>query len=452
MDFFDILFGKYHDYIVSLPKYNNRIKDLETHYTIIEQIQVGIDDQTKKNYSLEQRLVQLEQNNEIFIKKSCEDNKSYTNEKIRATEEQQNKLKELILVQLAQLNKENEEWKARLEDNVNRSWEKLQQEFDERVERIVEEKLQNIVNTRISTLVQENIEENVQTRVAQILSGYQSQWVTAQQQMQQQLHSLHIEWQNALQQERVAREQAEQKLEEERTIWQKKNKELEERLEELETIDVPPIFTEPSSVAEPRIVQFSIMKNEAPFFQGNKEDICAEMEKSLQMDNLLNFLNNSGQPQAGIWKRNIERFQDRLRRFYQNYDLDDEDESEWSEALSTKFFTELFDRCLDNMLIAIYRGWTEDEPFYQEFLVKWNDYLTKCHISTRLVRPSAKMTEEDYDDMNPILKDTQEVSDDKMIDEVEKLPYYLYYTDDVGDLSYVKRDGSMIVLHYKKEA
>ena len=76
MDFFDILFGKYHDYIVSLPKYNNRIKDLETHYTIIEQIQVGINDQTQKNYSLEQRLVQLEQNNEIFIKKSCEDNRA----------------------------------------------------------------------------------------------------------------------------------------------------------------------------------------------------------------------------------------------------------------------------------------------------------------------------------------------------------------------------------------
>ena len=69
--------------IVLLPEYSGRIKELEANYTIIEQIQIGIDNQTQKNHSLEERLIQFEQNNEIRIKKSWEDNKSYTNQQIQ---------------------------------------------------------------------------------------------------------------------------------------------------------------------------------------------------------------------------------------------------------------------------------------------------------------------------------------------------------------------------------
>ena len=453
MRIWDFICGKYDEQIDSLPEYNYRIEQLESHYIIIERIQNNIGTQTQKNESLEQRLSQIEKNNETLIRKYYEDNKSYTNQQIQAQDEQYKQLKGIVLNQLAQSNNENQEWKAVLEHDVSKSLEKLQKDFDACVERMVEERLQTIVNTRIAALVQEQIEENVQVRISQILSGYQSQWMATQQQMQQQmLQSLRAEWQNALQQERIAREQAEQRFEEEKTLWTQRNKELEKRIEKLETLDVPASTPESVSILEPRIVKFNIPKNEKPFFHGTKEEVCAQMEESLQMNNLLEFLSASELPQAGTWKRNIERFQDRLRRFYHNYDLEDDDETEWSEALSTKFFTELFDRCLDNMMIAIYRGWTEDEVFYQEFLAKWNDYLAHCHISTRLVRPSVKMSERDYDDMNPILKDTQDVSEDKMIDEVEKLPYYLFYTDDVGDLTYIKRDGSMVVLHYKKEA
>ena len=136
-----------------------------------------------------------------------------------------------------------------------------------------------------------------------------------------------------------------------------------------------------------------------------------------------------------------------------------------SEEVTDAFFNTLSKFFLATIPISIYRGArqetldAEDEKlreeefkFYSEFLKRVNDYLAACHIYTVPVLPKNPMTSSDIDRMSVTRKETTNADEDNLIDEVERLPYYMDYLTEGGETENFCSEGKMVVLKYDGEA
>jgi hypothetical protein len=77
-----------------------------------------------------------------------------------------------------------------------------------------------------------------------------------------------------------------------------------------------------------------------------------------------------------------------------------------------------------------------------------NEYLSACRVYTELVEPKKIMQHDDIEKMNIVKKDTTLESQDKIIDEVERLPYFLDYLTEDGETERFCFDGSMVLLKF----
>ena len=201
------------------------------------------------------------------------------------------------------------------------------------------------------------------------------------------------------------------------------------------------------------INSFSLSKPTMPFayFQGDGEYVKTKLAESIQdMDGLITYLCQSEieEPARTSFIKNLKWCMEALEKFYSKFKFDGCDPDELSEKITDKFFKILSDNLLDNVLVAIYRG-GKKAIGYNDFLQKINGYLSKHGIYTQEIMPGMEIKGEILSSIEPpITKGTTVAADDGKVDEVELLPYFMYYEDDDGNLETVRKRGRIVLLKY----
>ena len=230
-----------------------------------------------------------------------------------------------------------------------------------------------------------------------------------------------------------------QKQEAELKARETKIAELEQRLSKLEA------GSNDGGDVEPKIFKFLLPSSDEVFISGTHQQIITKIKSAMNIDEIKNFLHNSGHPQKNIFLRNFEKHVSYLQKMLNKLNLKNYDDATISEEVTEKYFKVFQPTLLDNVAVSIYRGLDKEPQFYGEFLNLFNAYLQRCGLYTRKVTPDIKAVDSDYEDMKPIPRVVQDFAQDKMILEVQQLPYYINYLDDEGNVQNLFHDGKMIV-------
>ena len=213
----------------------------------------------------------------------------------------------------------------------------------------------------------------------------------------------------------------------------------EERIKSLEQKISPP---------PPDIRDFQIKKSDAPLFGNNPADAQKTLAVIENLSGITAFLESSRSDkkssfirQLEIYRKNLGKFSDRIKRG--KFDKDN-----FSEEATDAFFNVLSKYFLAALPVAILRGGKEDPKFYGELLTKINEYLSSCRVYTEFVEPKKLVTTNQLEFMDVVKKDTASSAEDKFIDEVERLPYFVDYLTDDGETERFCSEGKMVVLKF----
>ncbi len=199
---------------------------------------------------------------------------------------------------------------------------------------------------------------------------------------------------------------------------------------------------------QPHIAKFNLPKTNAVFLPKDEDGIKKALQRALDLDDVIGFLQKSKLESRDAFLRIIEKYKSNLSKAADKFKFDSYDEEEVSEAATEKFFKVVQVNLLNALAVSVYRGMNSDEETYAEFAKKLNAYLTKCGIYTRYIKVGGTISAKDYDDMNIIRKNTDKRAEDRIIAEVERLPYYINYIDEDDEIEQFCYDGSMTVLVY----
>ena len=206
---------------------------------------------------------------------------------------------------------------------------------------------------------------------------------------------------------------------------------------------------EPPEPSEPTMTirDFHIKSSNKPLFTNNLNDVNKALANIEDLSGITSFLETSHFDKKvnfisliKNYKQNLQKFTDKLKKGRFN-------ESSLSEEATDAFFDVLSKYFLATLPVSIYRGNKENPQFYSALLNRVNDYLAKCHVYTELIEPKTLMKQNYIDMMTITKKDTALLKEDKMIDDVERLPYFLdYITDD--EIEHFCFDGKMVAFKY----
>ena len=197
------------------------------------------------------------------------------------------------------------------------------------------------------------------------------------------------------------------------------------------------------------IRDFQIQKKNSVLF-----DNAANFEKSLavieNLSGITSFLENAPVDKKESFNRIIKVYRQNLGKFIEKIRRKKFDADNFSEEVSEKFFDVLKKYFLAAIPVAIYRGRKENPKFYKDFLAKINEYLAACHVYSELVEPKKPITSNQIELMNIVKKDTSLRGEDKIIDEVEQLPYLLDYLSEGGDVERYCSEGKLILFKFSE--
>ena len=229
---------------------------------------------------------------------------------------------------------------------------------------------------------------------------------------------------------------------------------LQETLHKLlRNIPVEPPSPPPPPPPEPWIKSFSLSKSASPkaFFHGTGANIKEKFAQSIRgMEGLISHLTQSKitDPARTSFMKNLRWCMEALEKLYGKFDFDGCDSEEISEEITVKFFKIISENLLDNVMVAIYRG-GKDAAGYKEFLQNVNGYLSTHGIYTEDILPGTMIEGDMLSNIEPpFSKQTSVAADDGKVDEVELLPYFMFYEDDDGDLDIVRKRGRVVRLKY----
>ncbi len=231
-----------------------------------------------------------------------------------------------------------------------------------------------------------------------------------------------------------------QQLDEQKNLnaaYEKRIKQLENKIGD----------TTPPPVPELTIKNFQLQKNNQPLFTNSAaaDKVLTTIEN---LSEIISFLKNSKFNKKDNFIRLIKNYQNNIQKFADKVRRGKFDEENFSEEVSNAFFDVLKKYFLATLPVSIYRGKNENLEFYSEFLSKVNKYLAACHVYTEFIEPKKIMQRSDLEKMEIVKKDTAQKTEDKLIDEVERLPYFLDYLTDDEEIERCNFDGAMIVLQF----
>lgn len=239
----------------------------------------------------------------------------------------------------------------------------------------------------------------------------------------------------------------------------------EEQSKEAFDIDALPVFNHfeqpkqplsvddwfmPNQEKQYDIKKFDIAKTDKLFLSGDTSKIKIELQKALNTDNIIQFLQQSSLENKQTYLNIFERYKKHIQKFIDNADIDEDDEDIW-ENITEDFFKIVQNDILSNFMIGIYRGIKNEKAVYEQFLNEVNKYLASCCIYTRYIHPGVKYTKDDLNDMVPLKKETSDIEKDDYIDEVERLPYYIDYLNEDKEKEYFCYDGRFVMLKYEEK-
>lgn len=200
------------------------------------------------------------------------------------------------------------------------------------------------------------------------------------------------------------------------------------------------------------IKKFDIENTNKLFLSGNISKIKIELQKALNTDNIIKFLQQSSLENKQTYLKFFEKYKRDVQKFIDKVVVDEDDEEIW-ENITEKFFEIVQKDILSNFMISIYRGLKSesDRRMYEQFLSELNKYLAFCCIYTQYIHPDVKYTKDDINDMESSQKETNDLGKDGYIDEVEQLPYYIDYLNEDGEKEHFCYDGRFVIWKYKEK-
>ncbi len=223
-------------------------------------------------------------------------------------------------------------------------------------------------------------------------------------------------------------------------LQKKINDEFDARIKKLESFKETPTLT---------IKDFHIKKSNRLFFTNEPRDAERSLATAEKVTEIIDFLKKSNFSKKENFIQLLENYYRNLQKFADKLKRGKFDEDNFSEEASKAFFSVLSKYLLMALPVSIYRGIKENPAFYAAFLKKINSYLAACNVYTELVEPNKLMTHGDLEKMNVIKKTTDVKNKDKLIDEVERLPYFLDYLNEDDEIEYCSFEGTMTVMKFE---
>ena len=229
-------------------------------------------------------------------------------------------------------------------------------------------------------------------------------------------------------------------LETERQNLLKKISELETRLEKLEKATPARTLT---------IRDFNIKKtSEKIFFANEPGELPKRIAAVQDLSSLTTFLKGANFDKRDGFLSIVDNYKKNLERFAAKVKRGKFDEDSLSEEVTRNFFSTLSKYFLAPLMTAILRGGKDNPEIYSKLLGKVNEYLSACNVYTELVEPGKLMRSSDVNNMQITPKKTDNRAKDKLVDEVEQLPYFMSYLTEDGDEDFFCCEGKMVVLKF----
>lgn len=240
---------------------------------------------------------------------------------------------------------------------------------------------------------------------------------------------------------------------------------LEQRIEQLEEIVarqqkiIETLQAEPVAQDEPEkksfthwIWEFKILETRTVFLQGKPEKILSRLNQALAgCEDLFDSLENLQLTQDSGIAENLRRYKSALTKLIETGDKNfaEVDEDLLSQKASELFFGVVKKNLLETVVISIYRCPENQRETYKKFLRAFNEYLKSCGIYTKYFAPGKKIDSElrSYSE-SVITKTTPNQSENNIIYEIERLPYFLNYYDEDNSVAALSCGAKVFVLKY----
>ena len=209
------------------------------------------------------------------------------------------------------------------------------------------------------------------------------------------------------------------------------------------------------------IENFDIKPTGRIFFTNRPDEVFKNLKIASNLAGITSFLEGSNFSKKENFIRIVENYRQNLKKVTDKVRRKKFNEDALSEEVTEAFFNTLSKFFLATIPISIYRGarqetlesldenvHEEEFKFYSTFLTKINEYLASCQVYTASVLPKNLMTSGDIDRMSVTRKETENESEDNLIDEVERLPYYMDYLTEGGETENFCSEGKMVVLKF----
>ena len=235
---------------------------------------------------------------------------------------------------------------------------------------------------------------------------------------------------------------------------------FKESIDELEKV-----FEEMAGDQFLTIENFDLKPTGRVFFTNKPDEVFQNLKIAGNLAGLTTFLESSDFDKKDNFIRILDNYRQNLKKVSDKVRRKKFNEDALSEEVTEAFFNTLSKHFLATIPISIYRGARQETletldsaeqakefKFYSDFLNKVNEYLAACHVYTAPIVPKSTMTSTDIDRMSVTRKDTEDPAEDNVIDEVERLPYYMDYITEDGAVENFCSEGKMVVLKFDGDA
>ena len=196
------------------------------------------------------------------------------------------------------------------------------------------------------------------------------------------------------------------------------------------------------------IRDFNVKKTGKILFKNEIKQAIRQFRMAESLSYITAFLANAKYEKKGDFIDIVNNYKQSLNKIENKLIHGKFDENVISQELTEAFFAALSDKFLKTIMVAIYRGRNDNHEFYSKLLTKINEYLSACCVYTVLMEPKKVLDSAAIECMEIAKKDTDQKSEDKIIDEIERLPYYIDYLTEDGEIDKFCCEGKMLVYKF----
>lgn len=203
-------------------------------------------------------------------------------------------------------------------------------------------------------------------------------------------------------------------------------------------------------VEKSEIEYFSINSKNKVAFSGDVAKIRAQLNMVLQIDDIKESISSSGleRDSKTAFLLLIDEYHKQLERKVRDIKWNKLNEEDLSDKISETVFKVMEKNIFNNLMIALYRGICFVKSEANLSVINCiNNYLSRCGIYTKMVRRGEIVNRDNqgYLTINPQFELTNDADKNNIISEVEKLPYFMDFYDEDGELDTYQSNGKVVI-------